>query len=543
MGLRHYPRLAAHALLAASVSSVCLLSQQKPAVALDFLALFDREQPRSEAVEARTHIQKAPAAPIKVTRRPAPKAATSLPERALKVETGARREASGQNLPLFGVVSIADQRISIYNNNGLVTRSPVSTGMEGHATPRGIFTIIGRERYHQSNIYSGAPMPFMQRITWSGIAMHVGVVPGRPASHGCVRLPADFAAKLWGMTRIGERIVIAPEDVSPAPFSHASLPSPKFYIAAEPGKEAGVYGPPESGEDVTPPARLNPLQYAERLKAKAVSDAVATARALKEATTAAKAAQDDAAAAAREVAAAEAAEAAAQLKADGADEAYLTATARTHALQEEASLGSLTDESARRSRYAVLMEAAVKARSAAATAKIDFAKASVEARARLEAARSELAAKENLLSQTQTRLTVATTLSEAASKAEAEARRRLAPVSVLFSKKDQRVYVRQGLSPLFEAPIVVREPDRPLGSHLFIATAAADDAASLKWSVLSMSGPLLDPSGALDRIEMSEETRGRIAERLWTGGSIILSDQSPSSETGAVGTDLTVKLR
>ena len=92
--------------------------------------------------------------------------------------------------PLFAILSISNQHISVYNSGGLVTRSKVSTGMSGHRTPMGIFSIIGRERYHSSNIYSGAPMPFMQRITWSGVAMHLGVVPGYPASHGCIRLPA-----------------------------------------------------------------------------------------------------------------------------------------------------------------------------------------------------------------------------------------------------------------------------------------------------------------------------------------------------------------
>ena len=82
--------------------------------------------------------------------------------------------------PLFTILSISNQHISVYNSSGLVTRSKVSTGMPGHRTPMGIFTIIGRERYHSSNIYSGAPMPFMQRITWSGVAMHLGVVPGYP---------------------------------------------------------------------------------------------------------------------------------------------------------------------------------------------------------------------------------------------------------------------------------------------------------------------------------------------------------------------------
>ncbi len=543
MGRRRHPRFPVDALLAASVSSLLVLGQQKPVAALDFFALFDREQPRSEAVETPTHIQKAPVRPAKVVRRPVLKAPTSSPDRVSDVASEAKQGLPKRDLPLFGVVSIADQRISIYNHEGLVTRSPVSTGREGHATPKGIFTIIGRERYHQSNIYSGAPMPFMQRITWSGIAMHVGVVPGHPASHGCVRLPADFAAKLWGMTRIGERIVISPDDVSPTPFSHALLPQAKTYLAGDPGKPTPVYGPPESGQDEAPVTRLNPLRYAERLKAKAAANAMAASRALKEASAAARAAQEEFAAAARELTAAESAAATAQLKADSADEAYLAATAKAHALQEEASLGALTDETSRRSKFVNAMEAAVRARVAAATAKIDLAKASIEAKARHEAARSELAGKQSELSEATERVISATASSEATAKAEAETRRRLTPVSVLFSKKDQRVYVRQGLSPLFDAPIAVRDPDRPLGSHLFIATAADDDATSLEWSVLSMSGQLSDPADALERIEMGEEVRARIGERLWTGGSIIISDQSPSSETGAVGTDLTVKLR
>ncbi len=95
---------------------------------------------------------------------------------------------------------------------------------------KGVFTIIGRERFHHSNIYSGAPMPFMQRITWWGIAMHLGVVPGHPASHGRIRLPAGFAAKLWGLTKIGEHVVISPQDVTSVEFTHPLLPAPKMPI-------------------------------------------------------------------------------------------------------------------------------------------------------------------------------------------------------------------------------------------------------------------------------------------------------------------------
>jgi hypothetical protein len=130
--------------------------------------------------------------------------------------------------PLFAILSLSDQHISLYNARALVTRSRVSTGMPGHPTPKGIFSIIGRKRYHTSNIYSGAPMPFMQRITWSGVAMHLGVVPGYPASHGCIRLPAGSAERLWKLTKVGERVIISPHEITPSHLTHPLLPTPKM---------------------------------------------------------------------------------------------------------------------------------------------------------------------------------------------------------------------------------------------------------------------------------------------------------------------------
>ena len=112
--------------------------------------------------------------------------------------------------PLQIIVSIADQQLSLYDNGALIARSSVSTGVQGHPTPLGVFSVISKERWHRSNIYSGAPMPYMQRITWSGIALHAGVVPGHPASHGCIRLTNDFAIRLWHLTRRGTRVIIAP---------------------------------------------------------------------------------------------------------------------------------------------------------------------------------------------------------------------------------------------------------------------------------------------------------------------------------------------
>jgi lipoprotein-anchoring transpeptidase ErfK/SrfK len=121
------------------------------------------------------------------------------------------------------IVSIADQRVSVYDDGTLIARSSVSTGVKGHPTPLGVFSVIGKERWHRSNIYSAAPMPYMQRITWSGIALHAGVVPGHPASHGCIRLTNDFAIRLWHLTKRGTRVIIAGNDVRPVEIANRHL--------------------------------------------------------------------------------------------------------------------------------------------------------------------------------------------------------------------------------------------------------------------------------------------------------------------------------
>ena len=138
----------------------------------------------------------------------------------------ARPEAPA-NGPLQIVISIADQRVSLFDNGTLIARSTVSTGVQGHPTPLGVFGVIEKKRWHRSNIYSAAPMPYMQRITWSGIALHAGVVPGHPASHGCIRLKNDFAARLWHLTKRGTRVIIAHDDVQPVEITNPRLFQPK----------------------------------------------------------------------------------------------------------------------------------------------------------------------------------------------------------------------------------------------------------------------------------------------------------------------------
>lgn len=132
----------------------------------------------------------------------------------------------GNGEPMTLVVSLSNQKVDVYRGTTLVTSSSVSTGMRGYATKAGVFSILEKRRYHHSNIYSGAPMPWMQRLTWSGTALHAGVVPGYPASHGCVRLPFSFAPKLFKITEVGRNVVVARERVAPQMIEHTALFQP-----------------------------------------------------------------------------------------------------------------------------------------------------------------------------------------------------------------------------------------------------------------------------------------------------------------------------
>jgi len=111
--------------------------------------------------------------------------------------------------PLLLVVSLDEQRAYVYRNGVLTGVSTVSTGKKGHETPTGVFTILQKNKDHYSNLYNNAPMPYMQRLTWGGIALHAGGLPGYPASHGCIRLPSEFARKLFGITATGMTVVVA----------------------------------------------------------------------------------------------------------------------------------------------------------------------------------------------------------------------------------------------------------------------------------------------------------------------------------------------
>lgn len=137
--------------------------------------------------------------------------------------------------PLLLIVNLATQRAILFRNGVPIAASTVSTGRPGYETPAGIFTILQKRVEHYSSTYDNAPMPYMQRLTWRGVALHAGQLPGYPASHGCIRLPAGFAKLLFGVTRVGMTVVITRHAVTPrvAPTPELALSPPTGVRASD----------------------------------------------------------------------------------------------------------------------------------------------------------------------------------------------------------------------------------------------------------------------------------------------------------------------
>ncbi len=136
--------------------------------------------------------------------------------------------------PLAIIISVPKQRVYVYRNGIQIAVSTCSTGKEGYETPTGVFTILQKEEEHYSNTYDEASMPHMERLTWDGIALHAGKLPGYPASHGCVRLPAAFAQKLYGITQVGTPVIIANDATHPA-----AVVDPGLLLGAQAKQELG----------------------------------------------------------------------------------------------------------------------------------------------------------------------------------------------------------------------------------------------------------------------------------------------------------------
>jgi hypothetical protein len=378
--------------------------------------------------------------------------------------------------PIMAIVSIKSQQVTLYDADGWMLRAPVSTGANEYETPAGIFAIVQKKKDHRSNMYDDAWMPHMQRITWNGIALHGGPLPGYAASHGCVRLPFGFADRLFDRTRIGMRVIIAPNDASPVPFSHPALlvPNPEALAAAA--------------------VRAEPLA--------------------REAAEAARA--DDEAKRAATIAAREA--------------ATLTASLRKLELSKrraEAELASADNAlTGARTDQAKMQIEGLKRRAAELGKQLDAV--SAEAKQRLDVSNSAMDAAK------------ATEIKKAdAARAADEANLSLEPVSIYISRATQKLYVRRAtrkpvrdggevFDASIEVPVKIRNPGQPIGTHVF--TAMARDGAGLRWSAVTIDNGD-DAGSALDRITIPREVLDRLAPTALPRSSIIVSDEPLSAET------------
>src|SRR5215471_4715776 len=382
--------------------------------------------------------------------------------------------------PIMAIVSIKSQQVTFYDADGWILRAPVSTGITGRETPAGVFAVIEKNKDHHSTLYDDAWMPNMQRITWNGIALHGGPLPGYAASHGCVRMPYDFAEKLFDKTRIGMRVIISPNDAAPVEFSHPALFVPNAEAVA------------------AAPARAEPLAREAAEAAKTADEAKKAA-----ATTAREAASLTAALRKLE---------------------WLKSRADAElAFADKALAAAKTDQAKARAE-----ELKQKAAPKAAEAGTQFNAAKAEATSKLAAA---AAAKDAAKA--------AETKKADAAKAANEAKLALEPVSVYISRATQKIYVRRNthkpwpdggevFDTTIELPVTIRNPNKPIGTHVF--TAVARNGAGLRWTAVTIDNGD-DAKDALDRITIPQDVLDRIAPTALPRSSIIVSDEPLSRET------------
>jgi hypothetical protein len=409
--------------------------------------------------------------------------------------------------PLQIVVSIDHQRVTLFSNGVRVAQGPVSTGVPGHPTPMGVFSVIEKDRYHRSNLYSNAPMPFMQRITWSGVALHEGVLPGYPASHGCIRMSRDFAQKLWPTTELGARVIIARGELAPVDFEHPKLFVPK----------------PKPEPQVAGNATTDGHNVAQ------IAVAPATTPGARDDATTARAATDE-----RENA--ESTTPSSQPM-KPAEDVKAAASMQSAEVSDPTPKVILAEESLRPADAPAPLAPAGPGDTSAQPRPPEFAPAGNDM---IKPAPTIDPVKPN-----------APRLRSADQPA-----KRSGQVAVFVSRKEKKIFVRQGFVPLFDVPVVIEEPDQPLGTHVFTAMEVTDKG--MRWNLMTIptdpSAPVeqresrkkpKEPSRpavqikspstaaeALDRIQMPKDAVDRISELLIPGSSLLIADEGLGRETG-----------
>lgn len=504
--------------------------------------------------------------------------------------------------PLVVTVSLNRQRLTVYDATKTIASAPISSGRRGRATPTGVFSVVQKRRHHISNIYNVA-MPNMQRLTWSGIALHAGALPGYPASSGCIRLSHGFSRQFFGMTRLGTRVIVTRDPVTPKMIAHERL------FGAYPNVDVIADGKPEA----------EPTQVADASQAAGgASDAVSEMLGVSSAHAADTSADKVVPSTPRQrflaQRAAEATERTRAIRTAGyvwagkrgtlteaereaeARQAPFKA-ARAEAERIESALAEIETAVARAEREIARLESpepAAKGKRKSRKAK-QKALSAEERAARIDELRREIADAEPEIAALRTAAETAGKAREAAEAAAADAQSKLdvakaeakdakaqldkaiaaedaaqareakrdLPVSVFISRARQRLYVRQGYDDIFDVEVSFRDPDAPIGTHVFTALDYAPEAGGMSWSVVSVpyeaqrsaaaktlskkgkqaksnpedtaarSGrPAQTAAAALERIDIPEYAREAVADVMKPGSSVVISDLRMSNETG-----------
>ena len=548
----------------------------------------------------------------------------SLPAEAKKRKGGSRPVAAipdpDNGEPMMLVVSLSQQKVDVYRGLTRISSSKVSTGMRGYATKAGVFSVLEKRRHHRSNLYSGAPMPWMNRITWSGTALHAGVVPGYPASHGCIRLPFSFAPKLFKISTVGDNVIVARGRPEPKVIEHPALfqplPPPATPVI---GKEGNPPKRQTNNEAVpTAPMKTPSGMLALVHRSGSATDVPSSLEAEAIAGQAALSPAGDPAAIEDTHVHAFDPLARAPADEDSHDSSPIDTGANVsgHAIDEEngpepsiAQLEAVPAEPFRVPEGAAARAASI-AEAPAATEIKPVGSAGLPAASQAETPPEAAPVAATALPEIDMPPMIVTAKLRAGAKAAAVLAaepRSTAPLRVLVTRRTKRdrmigvqqilsqlgyleaqnfdgtfgrttaraikefqkanglsatgafkdelvaiiyhvarkieppeghLFVRQEFGRVFDAPVSFKDPETPLGTYVFIAMKFAPGDTSTRWMAVSIQGD--DPAAALDRIEIPDDLRRKISQRLTPGSSFIIGDVAINTAGLKKGNDFVV---
>jgi hypothetical protein len=497
--------------------------------------------------------------------------------------------------PLQIFVSIDQQKLHLYSDGVHVADTSVATGVPSLPTPLGVFDVIQKQVFHRSNIYSNAPMPYMQRITWSGVALHEGENIGHRASHGCIRMPHDFAAQLYSLTRLGARVIVSNGELKPSEFA-----DPHLFVHKDkaPDQVAAAPAPVRTAESID----TNKAVDATPADAKSVETKSVETKSVDAKSADAKSA--DATPADAQSADTKSADAAPTAPAPvqtteivDTNKSADATPADTRSDDTKAVDASVDGKSADNNKSADNKSSDVNSsdtksvETASADAAVSLHPSDLGLRAsNVGAAIPAVAAKSDAPAVIDVKASVVAEAPAVASPAVAapdvsvpmpaakpvefarDAAAKMTPISIFISRKEKKIYVRQNFEPVLDATVTIEQPNEPLGTHVFTAMNLLGDHTTFRWTVVSLPGkpvrrsedlrqsekhargrhkdedrersageppPPQTPEQALARIDIPQNALDYISALMVPGSSLIVSDQGLGDETGE-GTDFVV---